>query len=91
MLFWVRRKMAAAERRTYEESEKNSERVADDDDPLAEELDFTKLKRVGLGPGWALVPKHLRSPKHMDEARAWLRKRGITKASQISKNRSRVA
>ena len=70
---------------------KTSKRLADEDDPLAKEIDFTKLKRVGLGPGWALVPKHLRSPKHMDEARAWLRKRGITKASQISKNRSRVA
>ena len=62
-----------------------------DDDPLAEELDFSKLKRVGLGPGWALVPKHLRSPKHLREARAWLRKHAATKPGAATRTRRRVA
>jgi hypothetical protein len=44
-------------------------------DPLAEELDFTKLKRLKLGPGWAQVPKRLRGPKHLREARAWLKRK----------------
>jgi hypothetical protein len=69
---------------------KSSEQPEYDDDPLAEELDFSKLKRVGVGPGWALVPKHLRSPKHLREARAWLRKHAPTK-STAAKTRRRVA
>ena len=60
-------------------NQKKSSEDLDDDDPLAEELDFSKLKRVGLGPGWALVPKRLRSPKHLREARAWLREHAPTK------------
>ena len=68
---------------------KSSEKL--DDDPLAEELDFSKLKRVGLGPGWAQVPKHLRSPKHLREARAWLRKNASTKTNVVTKTRRRVA
>jgi len=70
---------------------KSSEDFDDADDPLAEELDFGKLKRVGLGPGWSLVPKHLRSPKHLREARAWLRKNTATKTTAASKSRRRVA
>ena len=66
-------------------NQKKSSEDLDDDDPLAEELDFSKLKRVGLGPGWALVPKHLRSPKHLREARAWLRKNAATKPASQQK------
>jgi hypothetical protein len=72
-------------------NQKKSSEDSDDEDPLAEELDFSKLKRVGLGPGWALVPKNLRSPKHLREARAWLRKNTATKTSAASKSRRRVA
>lgn len=54
---------------------KNSNNSDDRHDPLAKELDFTKLERVGLGPGWSQVPKHLRSPKHLREARAWLNRK----------------
>ena len=50
-------------------------------DPLAEELDLNDLKIVGLGAGWAQVPKRLRGPKHLLEARAWLkRKNAATKS-----------
>ncbi len=72
---------------------KSIKRKLDDDehDPLAEELDFKDLKIVGWGPGWALVPKHLRSPKHLREARAWLRKNTTTKPSAATKTRRRVA
>ena len=72
-------------------NQKKSSEDFDDDEPLAEELDFSKLKRVGLGPGWALVPKHLRSPKHLREARAWLRKHAATKPGAATKTRRRVA
>jgi len=69
------RKVTPRERKSYEESEKNSNNSDDRHDPLAKELDFTKLERVGLGPGWSQVPKHLRSPKHLREARAWLNRK----------------
>lgn len=74
-------------------AKKNSKKRLSDyeHDPLEKELNFDELETVAVGPGWALVPKHLRSPRHLDEARAWLRKRGITKASQISKTRRRIA
>ena len=39
---------------------KNSRVVKDASDPLADDLDFTKLERIKLGPGWAEVPKRLR-------------------------------
>lgn len=62
---------------------KNSNVLDDRSDPLAEELDFTKLERLKLGPGWAQVPKRLRGPKHLREARAWLkRKHASTKSSR---------
>jgi hypothetical protein len=61
---------------------KNSREVSSSD-PLAEELDFTKLERVKLGPGWAEVPKRLRGTKHLREARAWLKRRNAsTKSSR---------
>ena len=69
---------------------KSSEKL-DDDDPLAEELDFSKLKRVGLGPGWAQVPKHLRSPKHLREARAWLARRNASTKTSTATKPGRVA
>jgi hypothetical protein len=45
-------------------------------DPLAEELDFNELETVSVGPGWKKVPKHLRGPKHLREAREWLAREG---------------
>lgn len=65
---------------------KKNSRVADDrSDPLADELDFTKLERIKLGPGWAELPKRLRGPKHLREARAWLkRKNSSTKSSRAA-------
>jgi uncharacterized DUF497 family protein len=51
-------------------------------DPLAEELDFKNdLEIVGWGPGWSQVPKRLRSPKHLKEARAWLKRKNATPKS----------
>jgi hypothetical protein len=54
----------------------------DPDDPLESELDFSKMKLVGLGPGWALVPKRLRSLKHMREARAYLKRKQVAPNSR---------
>ena len=78
---------------TMKAKEKNSKKQLDDfeHDPLEEELDFKDLVTVAVGPGWALVPKHLRSPKHLREARAWLRKNAATKTSAATKPRRRVA
>ena len=60
-------------------------------DPLEEELDFKDLKIVGWGPGWAQVPKHLRSPKHLREARAWLkRKNAATKSGDSTEGQRRA-
>ncbi len=73
--------------------EKNSKKRLNDfeHDPLEEELDFEDLVTVSVGPGWAQVPKHLRSPKHLREARAWLRKNASTKTNAPTKSRRRVA
>ncbi len=73
--------------------QKNSKKQLNDfeHDPLEEELDFKDLVTVAVGPGWALVPKHLRSPKHLREARAWLRKHAATKPGAATKTRRRVA
>ncbi len=87
---WLR-KHASTKTDPATNQKKSPEQFNDDDVPLAAELDFSKLKRVGLGPGWALVPKHLRSPKHLREARAWLRKNTATKPSPATKPRRRVA
>jgi len=78
---------------TMKAKEKNSKKQLDDfeHDPLEEELDFKDLVTVAVGPGWALVPKHLRSPKHLREARAWLRKNTAPKTSAATKTRRRVA
>ena len=73
---------------------KNSKKQLNDfeHDPLEGKLDFDDLVTVSVGPGWAQVPKHLRSPKHLREARAWLaRKNATTKAHSPSKTRRRVA
>ena len=60
--------------------------ASDKHDPLAGELDFKNdLEIVGWGPGWAQVPKRLRSPKHLKEARAWLKRK---KASPKSRRRA---
>jgi len=73
---------------------KNSRSFDDRSDPLAEELDFTKLERIKLGPGWAQVPKRLRGPKHLREARAWLKRKNAddeferTAESVLRKTRS---
>lgn len=68
--------------------QKNSKKRLDDfeHDPLAEELDFNNLVTVSVGPGWAQVPKRLRSPKHLREARAWLARKNAA-----TKSRRRVA
>jgi len=73
-------------------AKKNSKKRLNDfeHDPLEKELDFNDLVTVSVGPGWALVPKHLRSPKHLREARPWLRKHTATK-SNAAKTRRRVA
>jgi hypothetical protein len=73
-------------------AKKNSKKRLNDfeHDPLEKELDFNDLVTVTIGPGWALVPKHLRSPKHLREARAWLRKHQV-KSNAMTKTRRRVA
>jgi len=58
--------------------EKHSRAAEEGSDPLADELDFDKLERVKLGKGWEQVPKHLRSPKHLPEARAWLKRKNAS-------------
>jgi hypothetical protein len=60
---------------------KNSRMIDDHSDPLAGELDFTKLERIKLGPGWAQLPRHLRGPKHLREARAWLKRKNASTES----------
>ena len=74
---------------TMKTKPKNARRHAgdsDEHDPLAGELDFKNdLEIVGWGPGWAQVPKRLRSPKHLKEARAWLKRK---KASPKSRPRA---
>lgn len=64
-------------------AKKNTSVSEDRLDPLATELDFNKLERVKLGKGWEQVPKRLRGPKHLREARAWLKRKGAsTKTSR---------
>jgi len=53
----------------------------DQHDPLAEDLDFNQMKIVGWGAGWAEVPKRLRGPKHLREARAWLKRKNASAKS----------
>jgi len=58
--------------------ERNSRGSSERFDPLAYELDVNKLKRVKLGKGWEQIPEHLRSPKHLQEARAWLKRKNAS-------------
>lgn len=57
---------------------KNTSASGDRLDPLDEELDFSKLARVKLGKGWEEVPKQLRGPKHLDEARDLVKRKGAS-------------
>lgn len=59
-------------------AKKNTSASKDPLDPLAEELDFNKLERARLGKGWEEVPKRLRGPKHLREARAWLKRKNAS-------------
>ena len=62
----------------------SGKRTGDDEahDPLAEELDFKNdLEIVAWGPGWAQLPKRLRSLKHAKEARAWLKRKNASPKS----------